>query len=117
MSVVYCTGDVESWKAKHAASETKCTDLAAQMDKVAAFDALHEQKMELEALLAAAVVRLERVMNATYQAAKYKDQVRASKSHKTRDKSTSYSPLHQSWALQFLLLDCYHKAWTYFCHQ
>lgn len=81
MSAGFCTGEVESWKATYAALETKFADVSAQMDRVAEFDALQQQKVELEALLAAAVVRLEKIMNATYQAAKYKDQVTASQSH------------------------------------
>jgi hypothetical protein len=50
--------------------------LSRQEDQVAAFEELQRQKTQLEALLAAAVVRLERNCNASYEANRCKDQVR-----------------------------------------
>eukprot|EP00884_Botryococcus_braunii_P007585 jgi/Botrbrau1/16828/Bobra.150_2s0052.2 len=72
--IMILAGDVESWKSKHKDLESKYSLLSQRVDEVGEFEKLHHQKTQLEALLAAAVVRLEQSFNESYQATRYKDQ-------------------------------------------
>lgn len=57
--------------------ESKYSALSQRTDEVVTFENLQQQKKQLEALLAAAVVRLEQLFNASIQATRFKDKVRS----------------------------------------